>query len=245
MSVLSKQQNDRNTVGLARADYLVQKFRSNLPPSSLWHEKRFAHAQLESIAIVSAGGLYDINTFDRFSSAFKARPEMLVLPDLGISVTHVDGSNEALPKASIERLLLDASDEFDRLLAADRVSAISLIRRVTVTIDFSLPSLNVDEYAHETFTEISRLLGLELIYVPYVTNDCWVPDSAFYNVTFSSENGRSAAELALPEPLTFEEFEHSLKSSFSSSDTIRAPGIRTGFPGRDQPWNIQFIGRAF
>lgn len=245
MIPFSKRPKDRLNVSLARADYVIQRVRANLPPSSLWHEKRFARAQLESIAIVSTGGLYDVNTFDRSAPDFDASREMLHLSDLGVSLRHVPGSHNSLALAQIERLVQDASDEFDHRIATEGVLTTSRIRRLTVTIAFSLPGANIGEFAHDSFFEISRRLGLELTYVPYITSECWLPDSDFYDATFSSEDGRSAAEFVLPEHQTFETVEAMIKSSFAASGRLRAPGIHAQIPKLDQPYDIHFVGRAF
>jgi hypothetical protein len=245
MFSFSPQPKDRRIVSLARADYIIQKIRANLPPSSLCHEKLFGYAQLESLAIVSTGGLYAVNTFDLSAPDFRASSVMLRLSDLGVSVLHVHGSRNALTMERMERLVRDANDEFDQLIASDRASTVLLIRRVTVTIGYSLPGADVNEFTHQSFSEISRRLGLELTYLPYVTSECWLPDSDFYNTVFSSEDGMSAAEFVLPEPQTFDTVEALIKSSFASTGTIRPPGIHAKIPGRDQPYAIHFIGRSF
>ncbi len=136
MPLFSTRPKDRLNASLARADFIIQKLRERLPPSSLWHEKRFDRAQLESIAIVSAGGLYDVNTYDCSSPDFDGSREMLHLHDLGISLHHVPGSRNTLALDQIERFVRNASDEFDQRNTSDWVATISMVRRVTITIGF-------------------------------------------------------------------------------------------------------------
>lgn len=245
MFLFSKRQNDRHAVLRSRADYITQKLRVNLPPSSLWQEKRFAKSQLESIVIVSTGGLYAVNNFDISIPDFKARPEILLFADLGMSVQHSPGSHNALSQKRIEQLIHEANAEFEQLLATDRQSTTSMARRITATIEFSVPQGNIEEIGHESFTEISRRLGLKLSYVPYITQECWLPDSHFHNATFSTEDGRSAAEFVLPNLHSFKEIEFRIHEAFSSSGTIRAPGMHSSFSIRDRTVGIHFVARSF
>lgn len=244
MLFISSRPDDRLFELLARSDYIVQKLRSRLPPSSLWHEKIASRAQLESIAIVSAGGLYDINTFDRRSPDFIAQPEMLMFTDLGVTVYHVPDSNETLSMARVDHLIHEANDEFDLLLASDRRSTVSVVRRLTVTIRFSLREGDADEFIQECFTDIARSLNLELTYVPYIFRECWLPTSFFYNAIRSTDYDGSAAEFVLPTPETFDAVASLITSSFSASGTLRVPGIHARFPNREQPFQIHFVGRA-
>lgn len=245
MFLFPKRPNDRPAILRSRADYIIQKLRVNLPPSSLWQEKRFAISQLESVVIVSKGGLYTVDTFDPLASDFKARPEIILLSDIGISVQHSPGSHNALSQKLIEQLIYEASAEFEQLLTTDRQSTTSMARRITATIEFSVPQGSIDEIAFESFTEISRRLGLKLSFIPYITQDCWLPDSHFYNATFSTEDGRSAAEFLFPGPVLFNVVESRINNAFSSSGTIRAPGLHSSFSNRDRTVGIHFVARSF
>lgn len=242
----TRSKNSRDE-SFARADYIIQSVRAHLPPSSLWHEKRFDRAQMESLVVVSTGGLYDVKTFDRTEAEFHESLGMFHFSDLGFSVQHVPGSRNTLTMAQMERLVRDANDEFNQLVASDRVTAISMIRRVTVTIDYCLPVAQHDDFARTCFSNIAHRLGLQLTYVPYITRDCWLPDSDFYNASACSEESRSAAEFVLSSPEYVDTVDAMIKSSFDGygTGTIRAPGIHATMPGGEQPYDIHFVGRSY
>lgn len=237
---------DRKIVQQARADFIIQNIRDRLPNSTLWHAKRFALAQLESLVVVSTGGLYNIDTFDATESDYSPRGDFTILDDLAIRIIHVDGTHERLNAHDVEQVITAANREFETILSVDRHSVVSVFRRITCTIQFDSASDNIDGNARELFGIVADKLGYQLSYLPFSATDVFLPDSDFRNLPESPECAGRAAEFIFDVPLAVDDVTKHIQSAVQSTGSLRPPGIIIGtMSGIEYVQRLQFVGRRY
>jgi hypothetical protein len=242
----SKRRHDyRRAVQAARADFLTNALRKHLPPGSLWHEKRFAAAQLESLVIVSTGGMYDVDTFDRTDLTFAPREEIAAFDDLGIRVRHQEDTHETLSEVAIKEILQSANLDFETLLADERGALTSSFRRITCTIEFTSPDDDIQRHAQTLIAKVAAVLDLPVTYIPYVARDLWLPTSDYPDGREMPENARRAFEFVLDEPWGTELLTQRIQSAIHANRRLSARGLH-GTVSSDPPINdLHLIGRYF
>lgn len=232
---------DWRAVQSARADFIVNAIRQTIPPGSLWHEKRFALAQLESLVIASPGGLYSVDTFDATDSKFSSRDSIQVLGDLAVRVSHIAGTHELLTHSDIERIIETSNAEFETQLALERASMTTSFRRVTCTVDFNSPMDDVQKHARSLFDVVAAKLGYSPTFHPYVVSELWLRQG----LEVSHEDARSAAEFVFISPLPVEKVTQHIQTAVGSLQTLSAPGIHGILPGMSNVYGLHFVGRRF
>jgi hypothetical protein len=219
---------DGSAIQRARSDFIVNALRHNLPSGSLWHEKRFARGQLESLGIASTGGMYDINTFNPSNEQLAPRQAMRVFGDLGIEVAHVEHTREYLTPEDIERITITADSDFEALIFNDREAVTSVFRRVTCNMDFVSPDDDVDGYAAWLFGEIADSLGFPITFRPLVFGEVFLPSSDLRDLKQNRDWAYCAAEIIFESPLPIgtvtERFE-SLVNDNATTSVLNRLGI--------------------
>ena len=109
MGLFSRRPKDWQIVQQARADFVVNAIRDRLPASTLWHEKRFALAQLESLCIVSTQGVYTVNTFDPSAPDFTPSDDLITIDDLALRVSHDSCSHKGIDPHELNPLIVAAN----------------------------------------------------------------------------------------------------------------------------------------
>jgi len=237
--------SNRRAVQAARADFLTNALRDHLPPGSLWHEKRFAVAQLESLVIVSTGGMYNVDTFDRTDWTFTPQEEIVAFDDLGIRVRHQEDTHESLSEIAIKEILQSANLNFETLLADDRGALTSWFRRITCTIEFTSPDDDIQRHAQTLIVKVAAVLDLPVTYIPYVIRDLWLPTSDWAHSSESPEDTRRAFEFVLDEPWGTELLTQRIQSAIHATPRLSARGLH-GTVSSDPPINdLHLIGRYF
>ena len=236
---------DRSAIQLAHSDFIVNALRYNLPSGSLWHEKRFARGQLESLCIASTGGMYGINTFNPSDEQLAPRQAMRVFGDLGIEVSHVEHTHEYLTPEDIERITVAADSDFEALISNDREAVTSVFRRVTCNMDLVSPDDDIDGYAAWLFGEVADSLGLPITFRPLVFGDVFLPSSDLRDLKQNRDWALCAAEIILESPLPIgtvtERFE-SLVNDNASTSVVSRLAAHSGHPGINR---LDCVGRYF
>ena len=102
------------------------------------------HGHLESLVIVSTGGIYSVDTFD--TTVNDHAEGVSVGGDLRIRVRHDPRTHRFLADQDIEQLLHTASSDFDSVHAQDRNSATTAFRRVTCVMEFTSPTEDFNQF---------------------------------------------------------------------------------------------------
>lgn len=247
MPLRMRDPRDRNAYQSARSDFIVDTFRNHLAPGSLWHEKRFALGQLESLVIASTGGIYYINTFDRFDPQLAARPTMTVLGDLGIEVAHDSLTHEALTPGDIERIIVAANSTFEILVSNEGAAIISGFRRVTCNIEFASPDDDTERYAALLFGEIAKVFDYPITIRRFVPREIFLPpgDPTLPDMQLNRDFARSAAEFVfenrLPVKVAIERFQRLLNDCGS----LRELNITANSASRHEANRLECVGRYF
>ena len=242
-----REPRDRNAFQLARADFIVDALRQNLAAGSLWHEKRFALGQLESLVIASTGGMYYINTFDPSDPRLAHRHAMTVFGNLGIEVAHEVVTHETLTQADVERITTAANCDFEDMVSKSGDAVISGFRRVTCNIEFASPDDDTERYAAFLFDEIAQAMGYPLTFRPFVFGEIFLPsvDPTWPAVTQCRDFARSAAEFVFENPLPVNAVTERFQSLVNGDGSLSELVLTAGNAGRRGIKCLECVGRYF
>ena len=229
------------TIQQARADFVVNRFREKLPASSLWHEKRFALGQLESLAIASSGGLYYVDTFD---ASRAQRGDVVVIDDVAIRILHEPDSHTALDNEGVRLLIQMANSEFNALLASG-CDATAAFRRVTCNIEFKSTSGDVELNGRKLLDRVADQLGFPLTHVPFEPSDIFLPTSRNFYESQAKDYASIAGEFIFEERQPVERVTHLIQSVVQSHFSLLPPGIHGTIRGLVNVDRLHFVGRFF
>lgn len=245
MTLSSRRPKDWQIVQQARADFVINAIRERLPASTLWHEKRFSFPQLESLCIVSTQGVYDVDTFDLSAADFTQAEGFMTIDDLAIRVRHDARSHNGIENRELQSLIRAGNSDFNAALAENRDSITSTLGRVTCVIEYQSPTEDVERCGEELLDFVSTAMQWPLNYVPYITNDIWLPTSEIYNVRLLPKYGRAAGEFVFLKPFAATDATRQVQSFLKSTGTLRLPGIHGTIPEIEYLQDIHMIGRRF
>lgn len=245
MDSLERQYLDPMTVRWSRADFIINAIRQHLPQGSLWHEKRFMKDQIESLVLVSTGGVYSVDTFDVGDSDCSLPDSTIVVGDLGVRVLHQTDTHQLLSCFEIDRIVNNANTAFETLLKRDPRSVTTSFTRVTCTMEFKRHTRSTQESAQQLFQLVADAIGYPLVFTPYVSQEIWVPEAEYLEYEESLDPSRSSAELVMDCPTCAEAVTRRIQTLLGSSKSLRPSGIHGQFSGVPSISDLHFIGRSF
>lgn len=245
MGLFSRHPNDWQVVQQVRAEFIINAIRNRLSESTIWHEKRFAPSQLESLCLVSPHGVYYIDTFDAKSPKFPPDKRFTVVDDLAIRIRHDARSHPGIGDQSLQQLIQTANAEFNALARQDRDSLTGAFRRLTCVLEAYAPTETFEHDAKIVFETISHFLNCEFSYLPYNLKEVWLPTSDLYDAKPSPDHQRLASEFLFDHPREVANLTTSVESLLQSTGSLRAPGIQGTIRSVAQRTAVHLIGRRY
>ncbi len=238
---------DAKAIQQARTDFVVNAIRQRLPDGLIWPEKRCNAAQLDSLSILSTGGIYSVNSYDVTSPKFARSESDMIHGDLGIRVCHMAESHEALSAADIEQIVRESNHQFDALVAADRHSITTSFARLTCVVQFRWPTGDIETFARNCLQQVADLLGYPLTYEPWSTRRFWLPTSDWYDAQeYREDTVERPGEFVFDQPLAVEAVARTIQSVMpSKGKQLRPPGIWGKIASLEQLSGLTFAGRSF
>lgn len=238
--------SDAEAIRQARADFVLNAVRQRLPDGLIWPEKRSNATQLDSVCVLSSGGVYFFDSYDVRSPKFSHSEGIVIHGDLGIRICHMAESHEALSAADIEQIIRDSNHQFDALVAADRHSITTSFARVTCVVQFQWPTGDIETFARTCLQQVADLLGYPLTYEPWSTRRFWLPTSDWYDAQeYREDTVERPGEFVFDPPLAVEDVERTIQSVMPYSGQLRPPGIQGKISSLDHVTSFNFAGRSF
>lgn len=222
-----------NSLQLARVDFVVNAIRANLPAASIWHDKRYGASQIDTLTLVSTGGMYSVNAYDRTHVQFQARDDMLLHGNLGLAIHHVGHTRQTLTDSEIVDIVDQASRAFESVIADDPKTAAGF-RRVTCLMEFNSSEANVDQHGQRLFEQIGDMLNWPVTYYRFVFREIYLPTigpEIWNAVEDQAANPRygtnRTAEFLFDMNVPLDQVVQQIRAIAPSADSLLAPGIRT------------------